>query len=226
MASVDPSRLGCRRGEAGHIDEVNGGASAVQHANEVRQGVAPVVGALLWPRNRKCSRRSPRNNPLSVISRTGRDDGERLVDRAGSRILHAVGALQVVDQALSELALLIPQELARGRLVGRREMRSEVSQPLAGQHVVGLDEGAQIAFRRGAQEGRQPDQRPRPRIAPAQIVETRKVVGWCMARLVEGKSTTTLRSSACVESDSSGSSRTLAKITSKRRCVPRQMISW
>ena len=42
--------------------------------------------------------------------------GVRLVDRAGSRILHAVGALQVVDQALSELALLIPQELERGRL--------------------------------------------------------------------------------------------------------------
>ena len=56
----------------------------------------------------------------------------RLVDRAGSRILHAVGALQVVGQALSELALLIPQELARGRLVDRREMLSEVPQPLTG----------------------------------------------------------------------------------------------
>ena len=58
--------------------------------------------------------------------------------------------------------MLIPQELARGRLGDRREMRSEVSQPLAGQHVVDLGEGAQIAFRRGAQEGRQPDQRPAP----------------------------------------------------------------
>ena len=42
----------------------------------------------------------------------------RLVDRAGSRILHAVGALQVVDQALSKLALLIPAE-ARARTPGR-----------------------------------------------------------------------------------------------------------
>ena len=92
-----------------------------------------------------------------------------------------------MDQALSKLALLIPQELARGSLVDRREMRREVSQPLTGQHVVDLDESAQIALRRAAQEGREPDQRPRPRIAPAEVVETRKVVGRRMARLVEGK---------------------------------------
>ena len=42
----------------------------------------------------------------------------------------------------------------------------------------------------------------------------------------KGISTTTLRSSACVESDSSGSSRTLAKITSKRalRAAPGDLV--
>ena len=53
--------------------------------------------------------------------------------------------------------------------------------------MVDLDEGTEIALRRGAQEGRQPDQRPRPHIAPAEVVETRNVVGLRVARLVKGK---------------------------------------
>ena len=112
---------------------------------------------------------------------------ERFVDRPGNGILHAVGALQVVDQALPELALLVPQQLASGRLIDRREVRREVAQTLAGQDVVDADQRAEIALRRGAQEGRQPDQRPRPCIASSEVVEAGPVVGRRMALIVEGE---------------------------------------
>ena len=112
---------------------------------------------------------------------------ERFVDRPGNGALHAVGALQVVDQALPELALLVPQELAGGRLVDRREVRREVAQTLAGQDVVDADQRPEIALRRGAQKGRQPDQRPRPGIASSEVVEAGPVVGRRMTLVVEGE---------------------------------------
>ena len=188
MASVDPSRLGCRRGEAGHIDEVNGGASAVQHANEVRQGVAPVVGALLWPRNRKCSRRSPRNNPLSVISRTGR--GRRRATRRPSRESDSPrrrrppgsgsGAAGAGSADSAGARVRTPgrpaTDASRSRATGRRASTWSIltSVPRSRWAEALRKDGSQTSVRARASR-------------PRNVVETRQVVGRRMARLVEGK---------------------------------------
>jgi len=122
-----------------------------------------------------------------------------------------------VDQALPELALLIPQQLARGRLVDRREVRREVAQPVTAQDVIDSDERTELALGRGAQEGRQPDQRPRPRIASAKVVETRQVVGRRVARSRRTKSSRWTRSGMSISSRISGMQEPSAREPTRRR---------
>src|SRR5262249_26973454 len=74
------------------------------------------------------------------------------VERARGGLRDAIGALQVTQNPLAQLATLVLEKRARGGAVDRREVRGTLLEALTGEQVVKDDERAEVLLRLQAQE--------------------------------------------------------------------------